>query len=151
MMTLADTVLGDAGKLADMHDLLLLKAEVFNAENTALAEELRSVAVILGEAADAVVSNVEYTLAVYEFPMAMKVRKTNKLPDDVVSKLAKAIQLYPAGKVPKWDIALVDIPGALAKIQQHFEAYLANKDATIAFLMAHKQVTHSYLMTYGRD
>lgn len=151
MMTLADTVLGDAGKLGDMHDLLVLKAEALHAENAALAEALRSVAASVGEAADAVVSHVEYALAVHEFPMAMKVRKTKKQPDDVADKLAKAIAIYPAGKVPKWDIALVDIPVMLEKIKQHFEMYLVNKDATIAFLMAHKQVTHSYLMTYGND
>lgn len=151
MMTLADTVLGDAGKLSDMHDLLILKAQALKAENAILAAELRAVAALLGEAADAVVSNVEYALAVHEFPMAMKVSKSAKKPDDVASKLAKAIASYPGSKIAKWDLALTDIPQGLEKIKQHFEEYASNKEATIAFLMEHKQVTHSYLMTYGTD
>lgn len=150
-MTLADTVLGDAGKLGDIHDLLILKAQALKAENAVLAAELRAVAALVGEAADAVVSDVEYALALHEFPMAMKVSKPGKKPDDVVIKLTKAIQSYPADKIAKWDLALVGIPQGLEKIKLHFEEYASNKEATIAFLMEHKQVTHSYLMTYGNN
>jgi hypothetical protein len=147
MQTIADTILGDADQLAQLHDILVFKARAYGQSHAIMAESLIQCSALAGKASDAIIRDVLHELSVRKFPLSSRVKNADKRsPDNPISLLEEATKTFPTGSLPPVDIALKKIPEQLLELRSRIEHYQSAKDATFASLMEQQDALTDYLI-----
>jgi len=147
MRSISDTILGDAEKLAGLHDMLCFKSEVNRESDSGIANSLAECAAYASKASELIVADVVRELSKRNFPATSRLRASPALAENPADVVAEALRVFSSSKAAEVDFMLEEVPQRLENIRNNILRYLGNKDDDLAGMMEQQQYLLAYLMS----